>query len=30
VDDATMIATSFPSFERLMTGLGAKIGKPRA
>jgi 3-phosphoshikimate 1-carboxyvinyltransferase len=25
VDDATMIATSFPEFMDLMTGLGAKI-----
>jgi 3-phosphoshikimate 1-carboxyvinyltransferase len=25
VDDATMIATSFPEFLDLMTGLGAKI-----
>ena len=25
VDDATAIATSFPVFETLMTGLGAKI-----
>ncbi len=25
IDDARMIATSFPSFERLMTGLGARI-----
>ena len=26
VDDATMIATSFPEFMDLMTGLGAQIG----
>ena len=26
VDDATMIATSFPEFMDLMTGLGAEIG----
>jgi 3-phosphoshikimate 1-carboxyvinyltransferase len=25
VDDATMIATSFPEFMDLMTGFGAKI-----
>ena len=25
VDDATMIATSFPEFMDLMTGLGARI-----
>jgi 3-phosphoshikimate 1-carboxyvinyltransferase len=26
VDDARMIATSFPEFMGLMTGLGARIG----
>ena len=26
IDDATMIATSFPEFMDLMTGLGANIG----
>ena len=26
VDDGAMIATSFPEFMGLMTGLGAKIG----
>jgi 3-phosphoshikimate 1-carboxyvinyltransferase len=26
VDDARMIATSFPEFMNLMAGLGAKIG----
>ena len=25
VDDASMIATSFPTFEALMTGLGASF-----
>ena len=25
VDDAAMIATSFPTFETLMTGLGARF-----
>jgi 3-phosphoshikimate 1-carboxyvinyltransferase len=25
IDDATAIATSFPTFEPLMTGLGARI-----
>ena len=28
VDDATMIATSFPAFAGLMTGLGAGLGEP--
>jgi 3-phosphoshikimate 1-carboxyvinyltransferase len=26
VDDASMIATSFPNFRPLMEGLGAKLG----
>ena len=30
VDDARMIATSFPGFEPLMTGLGAEIGATEA
>jgi len=29
VDDGTMIATSFPDFTDLMTGLGARLGEPR-
>jgi 3-phosphoshikimate 1-carboxyvinyltransferase len=28
VDDATMIATSFPNFRPLFTGLGARINAP--
>jgi 3-phosphoshikimate 1-carboxyvinyltransferase len=28
IDDATMIATSFPSFRALFTGLGARINPP--
>ena len=28
VDDATMIATSFPNFRALFTGLGARINPP--
>lgn len=28
VDDAAMIATSFPTFESLMTGLGARFDEP--
>ena len=28
IDDATPIATSFPGFVGMMTGLGAKLGKP--
>jgi 3-phosphoshikimate 1-carboxyvinyltransferase len=27
IDDAAMIATSFPEFMQLMTGLGAKIAE---
>jgi 3-phosphoshikimate 1-carboxyvinyltransferase len=28
VDDGTMIATSFPSFETIMRSLGASIARP--
>jgi 3-phosphoshikimate 1-carboxyvinyltransferase len=28
VDDAGMIATSFPEFRSLMEGLGAQFGEP--